>query len=267
MLYAWEDLPRDTIAEMMGMTRAAIDQRIHRCINDWHRYLRPLRNGHRSPLRSPRQVRHDTRPDRPDGPRLTPSRTRLPSNPVMRLASRDRLPSGAMVADLDPHGTNGPGVAGGSSRRLQLRRGAPDRRDGASAADRRRPHSNQAGRPEPQSDDFPISDHLARSPGVGRSGDSRRSPAEYAGDWRARRCDVVARQRGGGPRVVGVCRRARHLEPLSVRLARAAPHPRRRRARAGQDPLHRAVRPRPAASRQRTRPRLPGLRRHRGPQP
>jgi len=30
MLYAWEDLPRDAIAEMMGMTRAAIDQRIHR---------------------------------------------------------------------------------------------------------------------------------------------------------------------------------------------------------------------------------------------
>jgi DNA-directed RNA polymerase specialized sigma24 family protein len=25
-LYAWEDLPRDIIAEMMGMTRAAIDQ-------------------------------------------------------------------------------------------------------------------------------------------------------------------------------------------------------------------------------------------------
>jgi RNA polymerase sigma factor (sigma-70 family) len=30
MLYTWEDLPRDTIAEMTGMTRAAIDQRIHR---------------------------------------------------------------------------------------------------------------------------------------------------------------------------------------------------------------------------------------------
>ena len=30
MLSAWEDLPRDTIAEMMGTTRAAIDQRIHR---------------------------------------------------------------------------------------------------------------------------------------------------------------------------------------------------------------------------------------------
>jgi hypothetical protein len=30
MLYAWEDLPRDTIAEMMGMTGAAVDQRIYR---------------------------------------------------------------------------------------------------------------------------------------------------------------------------------------------------------------------------------------------
>jgi RNA polymerase sigma factor (sigma-70 family) len=30
MLHAWEDLPRDLIAEMTGMTRAAIDQRIHR---------------------------------------------------------------------------------------------------------------------------------------------------------------------------------------------------------------------------------------------
>jgi RNA polymerase sigma-70 factor (ECF subfamily) len=30
MLHTWEDLPRDVIAEMMGMTRPAIDQRIHR---------------------------------------------------------------------------------------------------------------------------------------------------------------------------------------------------------------------------------------------
>lgn len=30
MLYAWEDLSRETIAEMMGMSKAAIDQRIHR---------------------------------------------------------------------------------------------------------------------------------------------------------------------------------------------------------------------------------------------
>jgi RNA polymerase sigma factor (sigma-70 family) len=30
LLCAWEDLPRETVAEMMGMTRAAIDQRIHR---------------------------------------------------------------------------------------------------------------------------------------------------------------------------------------------------------------------------------------------
>lgn len=30
MLHAWEDLSRATIAEMMGLSRAAIDQRIHR---------------------------------------------------------------------------------------------------------------------------------------------------------------------------------------------------------------------------------------------
>lgn len=30
MLSAWEDLPRSVIAEMMGMTKAAVDQRIHR---------------------------------------------------------------------------------------------------------------------------------------------------------------------------------------------------------------------------------------------
>jgi RNA polymerase sigma-70 factor (ECF subfamily) len=31
MLHTWEDLPRETIAKMLGMTRAAVDQRIHRC--------------------------------------------------------------------------------------------------------------------------------------------------------------------------------------------------------------------------------------------
>ncbi len=30
MLYAWEDLPRAVIAQMLGMTKAAVDQRIHR---------------------------------------------------------------------------------------------------------------------------------------------------------------------------------------------------------------------------------------------
>ncbi|HEU4319583.1 MAG TPA: sigma-70 family RNA polymerase sigma factor [Acidimicrobiia bacterium] len=41
MLYAWEDLPRDTIAEMMGMTRSAIDQRIHRANKRLARILQP----------------------------------------------------------------------------------------------------------------------------------------------------------------------------------------------------------------------------------
>jgi RNA polymerase sigma-70 factor (ECF subfamily) len=43
MLYAWEDLPRETIAEMMGMTKAAIDQRIHRANQRLARILEPGR--------------------------------------------------------------------------------------------------------------------------------------------------------------------------------------------------------------------------------
>jgi RNA polymerase sigma-70 factor (ECF subfamily) len=42
MLYTWEDLPRDTIAEMVGMTRAAVDQRIHRAYQKLARSLEPL---------------------------------------------------------------------------------------------------------------------------------------------------------------------------------------------------------------------------------
>jgi RNA polymerase sigma factor (sigma-70 family) len=42
MLHAWEDLSRDTIAEMMGMSRAAIDQRIHRSYQKLARSLEPL---------------------------------------------------------------------------------------------------------------------------------------------------------------------------------------------------------------------------------
>jgi len=42
MLYAWEDLPRDDIAEIMGMTRSAVDQRIHRSYQRLARALQPL---------------------------------------------------------------------------------------------------------------------------------------------------------------------------------------------------------------------------------
>jgi RNA polymerase sigma factor (sigma-70 family) len=42
MLATWEDLPRDTIAEMMGMTRAAIDQRIHRSHQRLAQLLAPV---------------------------------------------------------------------------------------------------------------------------------------------------------------------------------------------------------------------------------
>jgi RNA polymerase sigma-70 factor (ECF subfamily) len=41
MLYAWEDVSRDVIAEMMGMSRAAVDQRIHRAYKRLARMLKP----------------------------------------------------------------------------------------------------------------------------------------------------------------------------------------------------------------------------------
>jgi RNA polymerase sigma-70 factor, ECF subfamily len=40
MLYAWEDLSREMIAEMLGMTKTAIDQRIHRSYKRLDRALR-----------------------------------------------------------------------------------------------------------------------------------------------------------------------------------------------------------------------------------
>jgi len=42
MLYTWEDLPRDVIAETLGMTRAAVDQRIHRSYQRLARTLGPI---------------------------------------------------------------------------------------------------------------------------------------------------------------------------------------------------------------------------------
>ncbi len=42
MLYAWEDLPRNDIAEIMGMTRSAVDQRIHRSYQRLARALQPV---------------------------------------------------------------------------------------------------------------------------------------------------------------------------------------------------------------------------------
>ncbi len=41
MLYAWEDLPRETIADLVGMTRAAVDQRMHRANKRLARILKP----------------------------------------------------------------------------------------------------------------------------------------------------------------------------------------------------------------------------------
>jgi RNA polymerase sigma-70 factor (ECF subfamily) len=41
MLAAWEDLPRETIAEMLGLTKSAVDQRIHRSYRRLARMLEP----------------------------------------------------------------------------------------------------------------------------------------------------------------------------------------------------------------------------------
>jgi DNA-directed RNA polymerase specialized sigma24 family protein len=49
MLYAWEDLSRETIAEVMGMTRSAIDQRIHRANQRLARMLEPTMTAASSP--------------------------------------------------------------------------------------------------------------------------------------------------------------------------------------------------------------------------
>jgi RNA polymerase sigma-70 factor (ECF subfamily) len=48
-LDAWEDLSRAEIAEVMGMTRAAVDQRIHRAYERLSRALAPMIN----PIHSP----------------------------------------------------------------------------------------------------------------------------------------------------------------------------------------------------------------------
>jgi len=42
MLYTWEELSRDAIAQMMGLTRAAIDKRIHRSYQHLARVLAPM---------------------------------------------------------------------------------------------------------------------------------------------------------------------------------------------------------------------------------
>jgi len=41
MLYAWEELPRMQIAQTMGMTKAAVDQRLHRSYKRLARVLKP----------------------------------------------------------------------------------------------------------------------------------------------------------------------------------------------------------------------------------
>jgi RNA polymerase sigma-70 factor (ECF subfamily) len=52
MLYTWEELPRETIAEMMGMTKTAVDQRIHRSYKRLARSLahQIASNANQSPL-------------------------------------------------------------------------------------------------------------------------------------------------------------------------------------------------------------------------
>lgn len=50
MLYTWEDLPRETIARLMGMSKMAIDQRIHRAYKKLGRILRPSTSPSQSTL-------------------------------------------------------------------------------------------------------------------------------------------------------------------------------------------------------------------------
>lgn len=45
MLYTWEDLPRQTIAEIMGLSKQAVDQRIHRSYKRLSRVLAPAMSG------------------------------------------------------------------------------------------------------------------------------------------------------------------------------------------------------------------------------
>ncbi|HWL48986.1 MAG TPA: sigma-70 region 4 domain-containing protein [Acidimicrobiia bacterium] len=51
MLDVWEDLSRAEIAEMLGITRAAVDQRIHRAYQKLSRTLKPVLEI--SPISSP----------------------------------------------------------------------------------------------------------------------------------------------------------------------------------------------------------------------
>lgn len=53
MLYAWEDLPRETIAHLLGMSKAAVDQRIHRA---YRRLARVLESNGSAPRTSPPPV-------------------------------------------------------------------------------------------------------------------------------------------------------------------------------------------------------------------
>ncbi len=51
MLYTWEEVSREKIAEMMGMTKPAVDQRIHRC---YKRLARTFGNADVEPTSLPR---------------------------------------------------------------------------------------------------------------------------------------------------------------------------------------------------------------------
>lgn len=51
MLYTWEDLSRETIARMMEMSKAAIDQRIHRAYKRLARILQPATTSFGSTVR------------------------------------------------------------------------------------------------------------------------------------------------------------------------------------------------------------------------
>ncbi len=63
MLYAWEELPRADIAEMLGMSKPAVDQRIHRAYRHLSKILKPVIDAEIGSPRLPRKEAQDVRPD------------------------------------------------------------------------------------------------------------------------------------------------------------------------------------------------------------
>ena len=116
MLSAWEELPRSVIAEMMGMTKAAVDQRIHR---SYERLARMLGVVRRCPTRPPRRLdrhRYEPRTDRTDGACGEPGPRR--GDPRRRTHTRP----GAARGQCSGPSTASRSVTSTSARRTRRRR-------------------------------------------------------------------------------------------------------------------------------------------------